>query len=129
MYFFAIPDGALKADSSLMINWTDREAGTYNFVQLNTRTEKLEVVTRNTLKNMILNQAGTPVPNGNGDKKFFKTLGGKYITWDSSNNTVRGNLPCRVWNTGKIVNCIPVPLEEPTDNGKAFRVEYWFNFK
>jgi len=129
LYFFAIPDGALRTDSSLMINWIDRDKDIYNFIQLNARTEKMEVVGRNTLKNMILNQVGSPVPNGTGNNESIRTLGGKYITWDHSSNTVRGNLPCRVWNTGEIVDCIPTPLEEPADNGKTYRVDYWFSFR
>lgn len=129
LYFFALSNGTMAQDSSLIINWIDRDADVYNFLRLNTRTEKLEVIGRNTLKNIILNQVGVQVPNGDPNKRSFQTLGGEYITWDLSKNTVWGDLPCRIWNTGEIVDCIPVPFGEPTDNGKAYSVKYWFSFR
>jgi uncharacterized surface protein with fasciclin (FAS1) repeats len=129
LYFFPIPDYALMADSSLMVNWINRDEDIYNFMAYNQSRRQMEVIRSGTLKNWILNQVGTPTTNGSGDKEIIKTLGGKYITWDHSNNTIRGTFPCTEGYKGDVITtCSPVPLDEPTDNGKTLNVRYWFNF-
>jgi len=129
LYFFPIPDYALMADSTLMLNWIDKDKGTYNFTAYNRLMHKIEVLGSSTIKNWILNQVGTPLPNSTGNKEIIRTLGGNNITWDHSNNTIRGTFPCTVGYKGDITaTCTPLPLNEPADNGNIWTVGYWFNF-
>lgn len=129
LYFFPIPDFALKADSSLMVNWIDKEENRYNFMAYNRLKHEMEVLGRSTIRNMILNHVGTSVPNGNTDKEVIRTLRGYYIIWDHSNNTIQGTRPSTFGYNGNIVTtCTPVPLEEPADNGQAWSVNSWFKF-
>ncbi len=129
LYFFPIPDYALRADSSLMLNWIDKDANRYNFSEFNRLTRKIDGLGRNSLNGRILNQIGTSVPNGSANKEFIRTLGGKYITWDHSDNTIQGTSSCTIGYEGfEPVTCSPVPLDEPADNGKVWSVNYWFNF-
>ncbi len=129
LYFFPIPDYALMADSTLMLNWINKDENNYNFKVLNRLTRQVETLSSGAVKNWILNQVGTSTTNGSGDKEIIRTLGGKYITWDQSDNTIRGTLPCTFGYKGDIVKtCSPFPMEESADNGKTLSVGYWFNF-
>lgn len=129
LYFFPIPDFALKADSSLVLNWIDKESNRYNFMAFDRDKREMVVIGKSTLKDMILNHAGTPEPIDGSNIQRIKTLKNKTITWDHSNNTIRGSKPCTYgYNGREIVICTPVVLEEPADNGKSWRVNTWFNF-
>jgi uncharacterized surface protein with fasciclin (FAS1) repeats len=129
LYFFPITDNALGADSSLILNWIDKGKNQYNFTELNRAMDKIMALGGNTLRNRILNQVGTPVAGGSGNMELIRTLRGNYISWDHSNNTIRGTLPCTVGYNGILVTtCSPFPLNEPADNGKTWSVNYWFNF-
>ena len=129
LYFFPIPDFALKDDSSLLVNWIDKEENRYNFMAYDRNRREMVILGKNTVRNMILNHVGTSVPNGSSDKELIKTLRGNYITWDHSNNTIQGTRPSTEGYNGDIITtCTPVPLEEPADNGRVWTVSHWFNF-
>jgi hypothetical protein len=128
LYFFPIPDYALMSDSSLLINWINKDEDIFNFQVYNKMKRQIEGVGRSTLKSWILNQVGTSVSLING-KQTIRTLGGKNITWDHATNTIRGTLPCTEGYKSNITTtCTPVQLEEPTDNGNTYSVRHWFNF-
>lgn len=129
LYFFPIPDYAFLADSSLVINWINRDEEIYNFVVLNKYSGRVENVTGNTLRTWILNQVGTATTGIIDGKQIIRTLSGRNITWDHTDNTIRGTLPCTAgYRSDKVTTCIPVPMNEPTNNGKSWSVDYWFNF-
>ncbi len=129
LFFFPIPDYALMADSTLLLNWIDKDEDIYNFKVLNRLTRQVENLSSGTIKRWILNQVGTSTTNGSADKEIIRTLGGKNITWDHSNNTIRGTLPCTLGYKGDVIKtCTPFLLEEPADNGQTYEVGYWFNF-
>lgn len=129
LYFFPIPDYALNADSSLILNWVDINNNSYYFSELNRSKRMIERLSSNTIRSRILNMVGTPVPNGNPNKDIIRTLGGRTITWDRTNNTIQGAYPCTIGYKGEIETiCSPVSIDEPTDNGKVWSVRYWFNF-
>ncbi len=129
LYFFPIPDYALESDSSLIINWIDYDENRYNFQALDRYMHEMVTLGRNTIRNLIMNQVGTPIPNDSTDQEIIRTLRGNFITWDHSDNTIRGTLPSTWGYNGSIVTtCYPGPLHEPSDNGKAWSVNYWFNF-
>jgi hypothetical protein len=112
-----------------MLNWIDRDKGTYNFMAYNRLMQQMEMIGSSTVKNWILNHVGTLTPNAAGNKETIRTLGGKTITWDHSNNTIRGTQPCTIGYKGsEVVTCTPFPLDEPADNGKTWAVSHWFNF-
>jgi len=130
LYFFPIPDNALMADSSMMLNWIDAEKNTFNFTTYNRMKHQLEVLGSNTIKIWMLNQVGISISGGDTDKEIIRTLGGKFITWDHSNNTIQGTYPSTFGYKGNIVvTCSPILLNEPTDNGKSLSVKHWFNFE
>ncbi|NQU84830.1 MAG: fasciclin domain-containing protein [Mariniphaga sp.] len=129
LYFFPISDNALKADSSLIINWIDRDENTYNFTELNRSSGEIVNLRNSTIRNRILNHVGTFVSKGSDNKEIIRTLRGNYITWDHSDNTIQGDYPCTIGYRGRITTtCTTSPLNEPADNGKAWNVNYWFNF-
>ena len=129
LYFFPIPDYALMGDSSLIINWINRDEDIFNFQVLNKLTRQVENVGANTLRNWILNQVGTSTTGVIAGKETIRTLGGNNITWDHTNNTIRGPYPCTAgYKSDMVTTCTPGPLDEPADNGKTWGVNYWFNF-
>lgn len=129
LYFFAIPDYALMADSSLVLNWIDQEEDRYNFLVANRLTHQVEQVGSSTLKNWILNQVGTSISYGSDGKEIIRTLGGNTITWDHSLNTIQGPYPSTIgYKSNVTATNTPSPLEEPTDSGKTFLVSHWFKF-
>jgi uncharacterized surface protein with fasciclin (FAS1) repeats len=129
LYFFPIPDYAFMGDSSLILNWINKEEEIFNFQVLNKLTRQVENVGSGTLRNWILNQVGVSTGGAGTAKETIRTLGGNNITWDHTNNTIRGPYPCTAGYKSRIVTtCKPGPLDEPTDNGKTLSVGYWFNF-
>lgn len=129
LYFFPIPDYALMADSSLLLNWIDVDKNSYNFTAYNRLMHKMEVVGSSTLKSWILNQVGTSTSGGSTGKQIIRTLGGKNLTWDHTTNTVMGTYPSTFGYKGDVETiCSPFPLDEPSNNGKSLTVQYWFNF-
>jgi uncharacterized surface protein with fasciclin (FAS1) repeats len=126
LYFFPIPDGALEADSSMIINWINQE--NYNFRAYDRLMLQMVSLNRNTIRRMILNHAGTSVSKSN-NKEYIRTLGGNTITWDHSNNTIRGTRPSTIGYNGDVVAVsTPIQLDEPADNGKTWSINYWLNF-
>jgi uncharacterized surface protein with fasciclin (FAS1) repeats len=129
LYFFPIPDHVLESDSSLFISSTDYSENRYSFQALDRLTLKIVTLGRNSIRNLILNQVGTPMPNGTDNKEIIETLRGNYITWDHSDNTIQGTLPSTWGYNGTMVKtCSPSPMNEPSDNGKTWSVHCWFNF-
>jgi hypothetical protein len=129
LYFFPITDYTLMSDSSLLLNWIDKDKNTYNFKAYNRQTHKFEVLSSSIISNWILNQVGTSMSTTGANKETIKTLGGNYLTWDHSNNMIQGLLPGLYGYKGSIViTNSPFPLDESTDNGKSLTVKTWFNF-
>lgn len=129
LYFFPIHDYALGPDSSLILNWINKDENNYNFREYHRMERRIQGLNANTIRRRILNQVGTSMPNGSANKEFIRTLGGNYITWDHSNNTIRGTAPSTIGYHGYIpVTNSPVPIDEPADNGKVWSVNYWFKF-
>lgn len=129
LYFFPLTDYSLMADSSLILNWIDKDKTSYNFMAYNRKKHKMEAPGSRTINNWILNQVGTSTSIGSDNKEIIKTLGGNTLTWDHSNNTIQGTVPSVFGYQGNIVvTCSPFALDEPTDNGKSLTVQSWFNF-
>ena len=126
LYFFPIPDGALEADSSMIINWTNND--NYNFRAYDKLMKQMVNLSRNTIRRMILNHVGTSISISD-YIETIRTLRGNTITWDHTNNTIRGTRPSTFGLNGDIVvTCTPIPLEEPAENGKTWSINSWLNF-
>jgi uncharacterized surface protein with fasciclin (FAS1) repeats len=113
-----------------MIEWEDRTAFDYDYFWAFDRLSETNVtISKSELASKIRNQVGLTIPNGSAKKEFIRTLGGNYIIWNNEDNTVSGSRPTVFgYNGEKIITCTPLPLEETTDNGQAWRVNSWFNF-
>jgi len=99
----------------------------YSFRAFNRSLQQMVPMASNILGKRIMNQVGTSIPNYSANKEFIETLGGNYLIWDNLNNTVQGGLPNTYGYKGdSAIYYNPVPLEEPTDNGKSWSVESWF---
>jgi uncharacterized surface protein with fasciclin (FAS1) repeats len=129
LHFFPIPDYAFMEDSSLVINWINRDEEVFNFQVLNKATKMAEGVSRNALRSWILNQVGTPTTGIVNGVQTIRTLGGRNLTWNHNTNSIRGTLPStKGYRSDIVTTCTPGQLNEPTSNGKAWSVNYWFNF-
>lgn len=129
LHFFPIPDYSLMEDSSLVINWINRDTETFNFIVLNKQTKMVESVSRNTVRSWILNQVGTPTTGIVNGVQTIRTLGGRNLTWNHNTNTIRGTLPSTAGYRSDIIRInTPGPMDEPADNGKTWGVLNWFNF-
>ncbi len=127
--FFPMPDYGLKADSSLMLNWIDKDRNIFNFQELNRKKHLVEGLGRNEISSRIMNHVATSLPNGSANKEFIRTLGGNFIIWNNSDGTVQGDLPSTIGFNGVDVEPNPyTSMDEPASNGKAWSVRYWFNF-
>ena len=126
--FFIIPDQALEIDSSLTISWDDIAANRYRFKVFNRSTEKYEFITKNDLSKMMLNQVGTSAPTGGPRKQFIENLAGNYIVINNEEGTVYGSGETVFGYLGdSAVTNSHVLMDEPTDNGQTFKVDYWFS--
>jgi hypothetical protein len=75
----------------------------------------------------LMNQVGTSLPDGSANKEFIETLGGNYIIWNNTDNTVQGGLQnVHGYRGDSAIFYNPVLLEEPSDNGKSWNVRSWF---
>jgi uncharacterized surface protein with fasciclin (FAS1) repeats len=126
--FFPIPDGVMMADSSLMMDWIDKELNRYRFRAFSRSSESFVSQPAGVLGKRILNQVGTQRPTGSANKEFIPTLGGNFLIWNNSEGTVSGTRPNSFGYQGdSAIHYSPVPLEEPADNGVAWQVESWFS--
>lgn len=129
LYFFPITDFTLMADSSLLLNWIDKEKGTYSFMAYNRMRRQMEAIGSSTIKIWIQNQVGTSTSAAGSEKEIIRTLSGRTLTWDHTNNTIQGTYPSTFGYKGdEVITISPFPLDEPTDNGKSLTVKGWFNF-
>jgi len=120
LYFFPINNAALVVDSSLILNWIDRDANRYNFQQVDRISHEVMGIGSSTVRNMILNQVAVKVSGSPMGKEVFRTLTGRTLTWDHYDNTIKGTSPTKIWHSGEIVSNHPLQLEEPADNGRVF---------
>jgi len=126
--FFPISDQVFSEDSSLFVVWDDIDLNRYHFISFERSTEQwINNVSRKDLAKRIMNQVGISLPNGSANKEFIENLAGNYIIWDNVNNTVQGGVHNVFgWKGDSLITIHPVLLEEPTDNGKTYRVTGWF---
>jgi uncharacterized surface protein with fasciclin (FAS1) repeats len=127
--FFPVTDAALTNDSSLILEWVSYRNNEYRFWAYNRDMKKMDHMSSHVLRNRILDQVGTSCPDGSADKEFIRTLRGNYIIWNNAENTVQGSLPNTFGYEGtSTIITHPTPLGEPTDNGKTWAVNAWFNY-
>lgn len=127
--FFPVSDEVMLQDSSLIFNWVDRDLNRYSFSAFDRANQRKTFMSPGILGRRILNQVGTSLPNGSASKEFIETLGGNYIIWDNTDNTVQGTRANTFGYRGdSVIYYTPQTFEEPTDNGTAYDVKTWFSF-
>ncbi len=127
--FFPIPDYALELDSSMVLTWDDIESFSYSFREYNRLNEGWENLGSSAIRSRIRNHVGMELPNGSANKEFIPTLGGRYIIWNNSENTVQGNLPSTIGFAGSVITtCTPAFMTSHIEKGENYSVSYWFNF-
>jgi uncharacterized surface protein with fasciclin (FAS1) repeats len=126
--FFAIPDEVFEEDSSLMLEWIDKDLNRYRFTALDKANLRVVPIGRTDLARWILNQVGISLPDGTANKEFIENLAGNYIIWNNTDQTVRGGLPSVFGYRGdSVITIHPEIFEEPADNGRSYSVNGWFN--
>lgn len=124
--FFALPNSALSNDSSLLMEWVDKDLNMYRFRAYDRGEETMVNISRRELSKLILNHVGISQPDGSANKEFIENLAGNYIIWDNVSGTVSGAIPSTYGYRGdSIVQAEPVLFEEPVDNGKAYSINTW----
>lgn len=127
--FFPIVDYALAVDSSLILNWTNIDDYKYNFREYNRSEESMESLKSSDVRYRIRSQVGISLPDGSANIEFIPNLEGNYIIWNNSYHTVSGTSSSTIGYNGDVkIRCYPIEMDTPTDNGRAWRVNYWFNF-
>jgi len=127
-YVFFVPsDKYLNADSSLLLNWVNKDRNIYNFQVYNRGTKETSGIGRNELQNWIFNQVATRSPTGMARREFIRNLADNFLVFDNELDTVTGGLENK-WGYGGDSTIYPEPVlfEEPTDNGKAYKFDAWF---
>lgn len=127
-YVFFIPsDMTLQQDSSLLLNWINRNRNQYNFRALDRSFGSLRNTSSNVLAKRIFNQVAIKPPRGIARREFIENLAGNYLVFDNEINTVSGGLN-NTWGYlgDSAIDLEPVLFEEPIDNGISYKFEGWF---
>jgi hypothetical protein len=117
--FFPVPDAVMQEDSSLMMEWIDRELNLYRFKSFNRFYNIMTAQPPGVLGKRILNQVGVSKPTGSANKEFIPTLGGNFLIWNNLDGTVSGSLPNTFGYQGD-----SLIYYKPT---QTWEVESWFN--
>jgi len=129
-YIFFVPsDETMAEDSSLILNWINKNNSQYRFDAYNQRELSItRNISRNELAKRILNQVAAYPPKGIARREFIENLAGNFLVFDNENNTVTGGVK-NAWGYlgDSAIVLEPVLFEEPTDNGLAYKFEGWFN--
>lgn len=124
--FFILDDNTLNEDSSLMIKWTDRDQNKYDMIAYDRVVEKMEKMSSKLMSKRLLNQVGISTPTGSANKEFIENLAGNYLIYNNSNDEVSGGSQSKAGYKGdSIVTVTASQLNEPTDNGKTYKVNSW----
>ena len=126
--FFILDDQTLYEDSSLILNWKDRDLNKYDFTAYDRSAEKFQKMSQKLLGKRLLNQVGVYTPSGIANKEFIENLAGNYIIFNNSNHVVRGGaLSTAGYNGGDIITVVANEINESTDNGTSYEVNGWLN--
>ncbi len=125
--FYILSDNTMYEDSSLIMQWKDRDANRYELRAYDRSNEKMTKMSSKLLSRRLMNQIGISVPNGSANKEFIENLAGNFIVFDNLNQIVRGGAESKFgYNGDSIIILTPREFEEPADNGVTYEVEGWF---
>jgi hypothetical protein len=89
----------------------------------------MENISTNDLRNVLLNQISSSIPDGIANKEFLRTLGGRYIIVNNEAGSVSGTGRSKFGYYGdSTITLTPEYIDQETDNGVAYRVNGWFKF-
>lgn len=125
--FFVLSDATLMNDSSLMLEWVDKDRNLYRFNVFDQMGNRMIRMRQNDLSRRLMNQIVLGRPRGMANKEWLENLAGNFIQFNNTNNTVQGAMPSVIGYYGdSVISVHPVRLEEPVDNGATFDVNAWF---
>ena len=121
-----IPDFQLLEDSSLMLEWVDKELNNYRF-NIYTRNEnRIKRIRQDELTLMVMNQIVLGQPRQIARKEFMETVGGNYVVFDNVNQTISGGINSEYgFASDSAIQVSYQRLEEPTDNGQTISSNGW----
>lgn len=122
-----ISDIQLAEDSSLLIDWIDKDLNRYRFNTLK-RSEGIPLKRIRTpeLTLKIMNQIVIGTPKYTANKEFLETIGGNYVVFDHLNNTIYGGKPTEYgYGSDSLITASYAPLEEEVDNGLTISSNTW----
>ncbi len=125
---FVESDFSLQDDSSLFYrSATDQ----FRLYQISGATAQEISLSKNDLRNLILNHVGTAFPKGIASKEFIKTLSGNYLIVDNLKQEVTGTGTTVIGYNGAIPAAEKVPklISTNADNGRTYEIKNWFSFK
>lgn len=121
-----LSDNQLVEDSSLLIDWVDRDLNRYRFNVYDRSDQRMKRIRTEELTRKILNQVVVGTPTGIANKEFLETMGGNFVVFDNENNTIFGGIPSEYgYNSDSIITTEYTFLEEPVDNGQTISANSW----
>lgn len=121
-----IPDFQLEQDSSLLLEWIDKDLNTYRFNVFSHGENRMKRIRQNELTLRIMNQIALGTPKNLAKKEFLETLAGNYVMFDHENGTVQGSIPSTYgYSYDSAISVFYQKLEEPTDNGITVSSNGW----
>ncbi|MFC2087217.1 fasciclin domain-containing protein, partial [Bacteroidota bacterium] len=131
-YSFYIPrdqDIGEGGDSSLLKFPIDVKRDLYRWVSYHIIDKVYSPIQHSVLRDKLLNQIGTSIPDGIAKKEFIRNLGGNYIIMNNETGIVSGTNPSVYNLIDSVIYLTPVELYPgELDNGKVFHVTGWFQF-
>lgn len=124
---FVESDLKLADDSSLYYNSTSEQFTTF---QITGATFRQISLTKNDLRNLILNHIGIENPKGLAQKEFIRNLGGNFLIINNLTGEITGTGKTMIGYMGSIpaTNLKPKQISTNADNGKTYEIENWFSF-
>ena len=121
-----IDDNHLAQDSSLLIDWVNKELNYYRFNVYSHSENRMKRIRQDELTMRIMNQIALGIPPGIANKEFLETIGGNYVVFDNINNLITGGAPSQYsYSSDSAIDITYEVLEEPTDNGQTITANGW----
>ncbi len=125
---FVESDVSLQDDSSLVYRSSTEQ---FRVWQISGATANEIALSKNDVRNLILNHVGTALPRGIARKEFIKTLGGNYLVFDNQTGEVSGTGTTMIGYNGAIPasDRVPKMISTDADNGRTYEIKNWFSFR
>jgi uncharacterized surface protein with fasciclin (FAS1) repeats len=128
-YTLFIPsDDIFKTDSSLLLEWQNRELNQYYFEAFILSDQSKYRLNSTRVKNLLLHQVALGVPQYSANVEFLETMAGSHICMDHTTGIVKGTAPSTFGYLGDDpIDLVYIELEDAIDNGRTFEVNGLFS--